>query len=86
MNEEIKDSRTAGAAAGLDKGRGAPESGSASADAPGGNAGAIAMLRCLPTKELQEAYRRAKADESEKGRHSAWLISRELIRRASPPI
>ena len=49
------------------------------------DAGAIALLRCLPTKSLHDAYRNAKADESEKGQHSAWLISRELVRRASPP-
>ena len=50
-----------------------------------GDAGAKALIRCLPTKELQDAYRLAKADESDKGQHAQWLISRELIRRASPP-
>ena len=50
-----------------------------------GDTGAIALLRCLPTCELEAAYRLAKADETDKGQHSASLIGRELIRRASPP-
>ena len=50
-----------------------------------GDAGAIALLRCLPTSELEAAYRLAKAKTDDKGQHSACLIGRELIRRGSPP-
>lgn len=48
----------------------------------GKDAGAVALLRSLPLNELQDAYRLAKADETEKGQHSAWLIGQELIRRS----
>jgi hypothetical protein len=64
------------------------QTGAGLAAAPGsadGDAGAIALLRCLPTRELEAAYRLAKADETDKGQHSACLIGRELKRRASPP-
>ena len=47
--------------------------------------GASALLRSLTTRELEAAYRRAKADETEKGHHAAQLIGRELIRRAALP-
>ena len=46
-----------------------------------GDAGAIALLRCLTTRELATAYCLAKADETDKGRHAACLMARELIRR-----
>lgn len=46
---------------------------------PDGDAGAIALLRCLPTGELESMYRHAKADETDKGHHAACLIGRELI-------
>mgnify|MGYP001600209141 CR=1 FL=1 len=45
--------------------------------------GATALLRSLPTRELEAAYRLTKADETEKGQHAARLIGRELIRRAA---
>jgi len=47
------------------------------------HAGAIALLRCLPTPELEAAYRLAKSDDSDKGQESAHLIGREIIRRAN---
>jgi hypothetical protein len=50
---------------------------------PHDDAGAVALLQSLATRELEEAYRLAKADETVKGQHAAWLISRELIRRAT---
>ena len=43
--------------------------------------GANALLRLLPMNELNDAYRRAKADETEKGQHAAKVIGREIIRR-----
>lgn len=54
-------------------------------DLPPADTAATALLRCLPTKELQAAYRRAKSDETDKGQHSACLIGRELTRRAGLP-
>jgi len=56
-----------------------------SAGSVDGDAGAIALMRCLPIRELESAYRLAKADETDKGQHWACLIGRELVRRASPP-
>ena len=43
--------------------------------------GTNALLRLLPMTELNDAYRRAKADETEKGQHAAKVIGREIIRR-----
>jgi hypothetical protein len=45
------------------------------------DAGAIALLRCLPQSELESTYRRAKADATDAGQHAAALIGRELVRR-----
>ena len=45
------------------------------------DAGAIALLRCLPKAELEKAYRLAKADATDAGQHAAALIGRELVRR-----
>ena len=47
------------------------------------DAATIALLRCLPTWELEVAYRRAKPDTSDKGQRAACLIGRELVRRTS---
>lgn len=43
--------------------------------------GAIEFLRTLPKHELEAAYRRAKADETDKGQRAACLIGREIIQR-----
>ena len=41
------------------------------------------FLRALTTSELEAAFRRAKADETDQAQHAAGLIGRELIRRTA---
>jgi hypothetical protein len=50
-----------------------------------GVTGAIALLRCLSTREIESAYRKAILDESDLGQQVTGLIRRELIRRGSLP-
>lgn len=46
------------------------------------NEGESTLVSCLSLSELNDAYRRAKGDETDNGQHVARILGREIIRRA----